>query len=102
MSAVTEERASAKRRLADEFPGRVKPSKLAHVVFTTTDLTRARNWYLNVFNARIAVENEQVCFITYDDEHHRLGFIKAPNLIERPRNSLGLEHFAFSYSTLGA
>jgi catechol-2,3-dioxygenase len=102
MSAVTEERVTATRRLDDEFPGRVTPNKLGHVVFMTTELARARSWYLNVFNARIAVENEQVCFMTYDDEHHRLGFIKAPNLIERPRNSLGLEHFAFSYSTLGA
>jgi catechol 2,3-dioxygenase-like lactoylglutathione lyase family enzyme len=102
MSAVTEERASAKRRLDDEFPGRVTPSKLAHVVFTTTDLARARNWYLNALAAKVAVENEQVCFLTFDDEHHRIGLIKVPNLIERPRNSRGLEHIAFSYPTLGA
>jgi catechol 2,3-dioxygenase-like lactoylglutathione lyase family enzyme len=101
MSAVSE-RPRAARRLADEFPNRVRPSKLAHVVLTTPDLPRARNWYLNVLDAHVAFENDKVCFLSYDDEHHRIGLIGLPKLVERPPNSWGLEHLAFSYSTLGA
>jgi catechol 2,3-dioxygenase-like lactoylglutathione lyase family enzyme len=101
MNAVTE-RPRATRRIADEFPERVRPSKFAHAVLTTPDLPRARAWYLNVFAARIAYENDKVCFLTYDDEHHRIGLIGMPKLVERPPNSWGLEHLAYSFATLGA
>ncbi|HEV7445174.1 MAG TPA: VOC family protein [Steroidobacteraceae bacterium] len=101
MSAVTE-RPRATRRLANEFPNRVRPSKFAHVVLTTPNLPRARQWYLNLFDARVAYENDTVCFLTYDDEHHRIGLIAMPNLVERPPNSFGLEHMAYSFQTLGA
>jgi catechol 2,3-dioxygenase-like lactoylglutathione lyase family enzyme len=97
-----EESLRAKRRLADEYPSRVRPSKLAHIVLTTPDLPRARSWYLKVLDAHVAYENDRVCFLSYDDEHHRLGLIGLPKLVERPPNSWGLEHIAFSYSTLGA
>jgi len=100
MSAVTE-RTRATRRLANEFPNRVRPSKFAHVVLTTPNLPRARQWYLNTFDARVAYENDTVCFLTYDDEHHRIGLIAMPNLVERPPNSFGLEHMAYSFQTLG-
>ena len=92
----------ASRRLTDEYPNRVRPSKFAHVVLTTPNLPRARGWYLNVFDAHVAFENDKVCFLSYDDEHHRIGLIGLPKLVERPPNSWGLEHLAFSYSTLGA
>jgi catechol 2,3-dioxygenase-like lactoylglutathione lyase family enzyme len=101
MSAVTET-PRATRRLAKEFPDRVRPYKFAHVVLTTPNLPRARQWYLNVFDARVAYENDKVCFLTYDDEHHRIGLIAMPNLVERPPNSFGLEHMAYSFQTLGA
>jgi catechol-2,3-dioxygenase len=97
MSVVTEKPTPTKRRLDQEFPGRVMPSKLAHAVFKTPDLARARAWYLDVLNAKVASENQQVCFITYDDEHHRLGFIQMPNLVAPTPNRWGLEHYAFSW-----
>lgn len=37
MNAVTE-KPRARRRIADEFPERVQPSKFAHAVLTTPDL----------------------------------------------------------------
>jgi len=101
MSTVTEG-PRAKGRLADEYPNRVRPSKLAHLVLTTPNLPRARSWYLNVLDAHVAFENDKVCFLSYDDEHHRIGLIGLPNLVERLPSSWGLEHLAFSYPTLGA
>jgi catechol 2,3-dioxygenase-like lactoylglutathione lyase family enzyme len=101
MNAETD-RPRARRRLAEEYPDRVRPSKFAHAVLTTTNLPRARSWYLNVFDARVAYENDKVCFLTYDDEHHRIGLVGLPKLVERPPNSAGLEHLAFSFATLGA
>jgi catechol 2,3-dioxygenase-like lactoylglutathione lyase family enzyme len=96
----TEDR--ARRCLGDEYPNRVRPGKFAHAVLTTPNLPRARNWYLNVFDGRVAYANDMVCFLTYDDEHHRIGLIGLPGLVERPPNSWGLEHLAFTYPTLGA
>jgi catechol 2,3-dioxygenase-like lactoylglutathione lyase family enzyme len=101
MSTVTE-RPRAKGRLAGEYPNRVRPSKLAHLVLTTPNLPRARSWYLNVLDAHVAFENDKVCFLSYDDEHHRIGLIGLPNLVERAPSTWGLEHLAFSYPTLGA
>ena len=91
-----------KRRLADEFPNRVRPVKLAHIVLTTPNLRRARDWYLEVLDGHVSYENEMVCFLSYDDEHHRIGLVGVPGLVEKPPNSWGLDHLAFTYPTLGA
>jgi catechol-2,3-dioxygenase len=91
-----------RRRIADEYPNRVRPCKFAHAVLTTPNLPRARRWYLNAFDGRVAYENDMVCFLTYDDEHHRIGLLGMPGLVERPPNSWGLEHLSFTYPTLGA
>jgi catechol-2,3-dioxygenase len=88
--------------LADEFPNRVRPAKFAHVVLTTPNLRRARAWYLEVLDGHVSYENDMVCFLTYDDEHHRIGLVGIPGLVERPANSWGLDHLAFTYPTLGA
>jgi catechol 2,3-dioxygenase-like lactoylglutathione lyase family enzyme len=102
MSAVSERTARVNKRLDDEYSNRVRPCKMAHAVLMTPNLPRARDWYLNVFDARVAYQNDKVCFLTYDDEHHRIGLIGMPQLVARPPNSWGLEHLAFSYPTLGA
>ena len=102
MSAVSERTARVNKRLDDEYSNRVRPCKMAHAVLMTPNLPRARDWYLNVFDARVAYQNDKVCFLTYDDEHHRIGLIGMPQLVARPANSWGLEHLAFSYPTLGA
>src|SRR5260221_3034977 len=91
-----------KRRLADEFPNRVRPAKFAHVVLTTPNLRRARDWYLEVLDGHVSYENDMVCFLSYDDERHRIGLVGVPGLVERPANSWGLDHLAFTYPTLGA
>jgi catechol-2,3-dioxygenase len=91
-----------KRHLADEFPNRVRPAKFAHIVLTTPNLRRARDWYLEVLDGHVSYENDMVCFLSYDDEHHRIGLVGVPGLVERPPNSWGLDHLAFTYPTLGA
>jgi len=92
----------ARQRLTDEYPNRVRPCKFSHAVLTTPNLPRARSWYLKVFDGRVVYENEMVCFLTYDDEHHRIGLVGLPGLVERPAKSWGLDHLAFGYPTLGA
>jgi catechol 2,3-dioxygenase-like lactoylglutathione lyase family enzyme len=64
-------------------------------------MSRLRDWYLLVLGARVSYQNEQVSFITYDDEHHRVGIVQFPNLPEAGVPIAGLEHASFTYRELG-
>ncbi len=41
-----------------------------------------------------------LCFLTYDDEHHRIGLISRPEVERASETSAGLEHIAFTFSSL--
>ena len=82
------------------LPG-IRPVKLAHVVLRTTQYAAMRNFYLQLLNARVAHENDMVCFMTYDDEHHRVVVINLPHLAPVQPGASGLEHFSFTYGTMG-
>jgi catechol 2,3-dioxygenase-like lactoylglutathione lyase family enzyme len=92
----------AQARVLDaENPGPIRPAKFAHVVLKTPNLKRARDWYLTLLQGRVGFENDMVCFVTYDDEHHRVGLLTIPGLVAPPPNAYGLEHLAFTYGSLG-
>lgn len=77
-----------------------KPSKLAHVVVRTAHYSRAKAWYLTVLNAEISFENDDVAFLSYDDEHHRIGIINAGDATPLVATSCGVEHISFTFETL--
>ncbi len=81
--------------------GKIVPAKLGHIVLRTSDMPRLRDWYLTLLQARIAYQNEQVSFMTYDDEHHRVGIVQLPGLSAAAALSAGLEHTSFTYPSLG-
>jgi catechol 2,3-dioxygenase-like lactoylglutathione lyase family enzyme len=91
----------ARRSLDVEFPDPIKPSKLAHVVIRTPKFAESRRWWGTVLDAKPSYENEQLSFMTYDDEHHRIGIINMPQLAEQDMSRAGVEHVAFTYATLG-
>ena len=75
--------------------------KLAHYVVNTNKIVKMRDWYSTVLNAEVVFENDMMCFITYDDEHHRLAFMTPPGgATEKPINSTGLMHAAFTFPNL--
>jgi catechol 2,3-dioxygenase-like lactoylglutathione lyase family enzyme len=88
------------RRLPDAEATTIRPTKLAHVVLRASDLARSRDWYLQVLEARPTFENERVCFLSYDDEHHRIGLIGRSDLDGTSDAHPGLEHIAFTYASL--
>ena len=53
-----------------------------------------------VLAARVVFENDYICFLTYDDEHHRLAIVNVPGLHAADAESWGLAHLAYSYKTL--
>lgn len=79
-----------------------KPIRLSHAVLKTYDLTRIRDWFCAALDAHVVFEQPgALCFITYDDEHHRLGFAQLPGepVQNTPKNP-GLAHLAFTYANI--
>lgn len=82
-------------------PNDVKsPARFAHAVLKTNDLEAMRAWYSTVLGAETMFANERIVFITYDDEHHRLAFIKRPGLKPPVQGTAGLDHLSFAYDSL--
>jgi len=79
----------------------IAPAKLSHAVLRTTRLKEMVEWYKTVLNAEVLYENDFLVFMTYDEEHHRIAFAAVPGLVEKPKNSAGLDHLAFFYATFG-
>lgn len=79
----------------------ISPDIFAHFVLRTSDLPALRAWYQTVLNARIVHDNGTICFLTYDEEHHRLALINVPGLHAPDAETWGLAHVAYAYRTLG-
>jgi catechol 2,3-dioxygenase-like lactoylglutathione lyase family enzyme len=58
-------------------------------------------WYQTVLAARIVFRDEMLCFLSYDDEHHRLALINIPGLPVRDPDAVGTDHVAYAYNDLG-
>jgi hypothetical protein len=64
-----------------------------------------------VLDGRVIYENPQLCFVTYDDEHHRVAFIdfgplanrdlSGGDLRYRATDQPGLHHVAFTFASMG-
>lgn len=82
---------------------RISPVKLAHFVIRTAPerFQEMVAWYRDLLQAEVAFQNPFSCFMTYDDEHHRVAILAIPGLAERPANAIGVDHIAFTYASLG-
>ncbi len=75
------------------------PIKLAHIALKTNDIAASSDWYRKVLDADVVFENEMLCFLTYDDEHHRVVLAQDPGY-EPGGPSAGLHHVSFTYENL--
>jgi catechol-2,3-dioxygenase len=57
-------------------------------------------WWVNVLNADVAFKNAFICFLAFDDEHHRIAIVQPQNIGEPAENAAGLDHIAFTYKSL--
>ncbi len=80
--------------------GKIAPYKMGHIAVRTSQLDEMLAWYCHVLEAKVAFRNDDMGFITYDDEHHRLAIIKMPGLTPPPKQSTGMEHVSFTYESL--
>jgi catechol 2,3-dioxygenase-like lactoylglutathione lyase family enzyme len=81
-------------------PEPISPDHFAHFVARTSKFEEMRRWYQTVLNAQVVFDNGKLCFITYDDEHHRLALVDVPKLQAPAAESWGLAHLAYSYKNL--
>lgn len=77
------------------------PDIFAHFVVQTSQYETVRDWYRTLLNAEIVHEKGGLCFMTYDDEHHRLAVKHVPNLSRKTPDIAGVTHFAYAYADLG-
>src|SRR5262245_47623619 len=79
----------------------VSPVKIAHALFATRALAPMRDWYRTVFEARVVFESPDFCFLSYDDEHHRIAIVRQPDAEKRgAAMPVGVHHIAFAYRAL--
>ena len=78
------------------------PTKLAHLVFRSQQLPEMVAWRVRTLEAKTVFRNEQLAFLTYDDEHHRLAIVADPEAAPATKRGVGLEHVAFTFDGLGA
>lgn len=74
---------------------------LAHVVFQTGRLEEMRDWYATVLGAHTVHQGHGLCFMTFDDEHHRIALIQPPEPPEpRSPTASGMHHTAYTFDHL--
>ena len=83
-------------------PGKAvkSPSKLAHVVLRTNNYDAMRSFYMTFLGAHANLDTDILCFMGYDEEHHRIGLINMPDLTAKKPGSSGLEHIAFTFDNI--
>lgn len=79
----------------------VSPERLAHFVLRTSNYDEMIDWYQTVLGATPAFRNEILCFLSYDEEHHRVAILNMPDLKPQPEGVTGFHHAAFTYANLG-
>jgi len=87
--------------IAQEKPKVQSPNGLAHVVLRSNNFAPMVDFWKTFLGGHATHENEFISFITYDEEHHRIAILAAPNTTDKVKGSSGLEHIAFSFNTLG-
>lgn len=84
----------------------VSPAKLAHLVIQSHDPGGLAKWYADLLGAKIVFESPAITLVTYDEEHHRIGFATLPpaegTMTHRVAGQPGISHFAFGYESIKA
>jgi len=79
----------------------IPPAKLAHFVLRTPNFEAMRDWYKTVLGAKVGFDNGFLCFMTYDEEHHRVALVNSPKASVRDEHAAGVDHIAFTFASLG-
>lgn len=76
------------------------PQMLAHVVLRTAKFKVMVDYYKKFLGAEASYENDMLSFLRYDKEHHRVAIIGIPSTLDKPKDTAGMDHMAFTFNTL--
>lgn len=79
----------------------VRPSAFAHIVFRTGRFEEMVTFYKQFLNGWEVMRSEKYSFQTYDEEHHRVAIVNVGDVPRRDPLAAGVEHFAYSFASLG-
>lgn len=75
--------------------------KFAHIVFQTSQAREMIDWYCQALAAHVVYEDDGLGFITFDDEHHRVAFIKTPVPLEpKTSTTAAMHHAAYTFANI--
>lgn len=80
--------------------GAIAPTQIAHFVMYTRRFKELVAFYKALFELRSSHEDDNVAFMTYDEEHHRIAIVNIPDLKDPVDGAAGFHHVAFTYGTL--
>lgn len=80
----------------------MRTPKFAHVVYYTTQKEAMTQWYEAVLDGHVIFTDDDLTFITYDDEHHRVALIHPPGAKSQRRSedTAAMHHSAYTFETL--
>lgn len=84
-------------RIPEPLAREVRPSRFSHMVVKTRQFPEMVAFYKTVLSAQPMFETDQVCFLTYDEEHHRIMIGNAPNAEPRDPAAVGVVHWAYAF-----
>lgn len=79
----------------------IPPARLAHIVLRTSNFDPMIEWYQAVLGCEIVYKDAILCFMTYDEEHHRVAILNMPDLKPQEEGFAGFHHAAFTYDSMG-
>jgi catechol-2,3-dioxygenase len=75
--------------------------KFAHVVFQTGQPAAMRDWYCTVLDGHVVYQDTALCFITFDDEHHRVALLSPPAPLQaKSPTTACMHHVAYTFDTI--
>ncbi|MDX6742443.1 VOC family protein [Actinocorallia sp. A-T 12471] len=75
--------------------------KFAHVVLQTGQPTEMRDWYCTVLDGHTVYQDQALCFITFDEEHHRIALLTPPMPLERKSpTTAAMHHVAYTFADI--
>lgn len=80
----------------------IRPTRLAHFVLRSNHYDETKAWYETVLGAHPVFDSPFACFMTYDEEHHRVAIINTAEAPDPTPGAAGIDHIAFTFGTLGA
>ncbi|MBM3646475.1 MAG: biphenyl 2,3-dioxygenase [Alphaproteobacteria bacterium] len=86
-------------RTLDSKP--IAPSLFAHFVLRSSNMQAMVDWYSTVLAMRVVHRNDFICFLTYDEEHHRLAIVDIAGLHAPDAQAWGLAHVAYTFREVG-